>query len=257
MIIKSIGTTDGREREISTCCCTQTMIFCVLNFDSCQTKLARALAGEAGAAFVSVGPSDVLSKYVGESEASIRNLFLKAARMAHDMDSKCAVLFFDEIDALGQSRGGGGGGTSSSRLSGAGRLATHADGGGGGAEGSSRKVLAELLIQMTRLNTKNGLMVHETTEEADDPQPADLSVDQAYEEDVDEGQDQEIIGVNTRDQLEDEENCSMATSENNSEVASMNEAEDNQSPTRCTRETTSVRVIVVAATNRPEDCDPA
>ena len=214
-----------------------------------QTKLARALAGEAGAAFVSVGPSDVLSKYVGESEASIRNLFVKAARMAHDMDSKCAVLFFDEIDALGQSRGAGaGGGTSSSRPSGA--------GGVGGAEGSSRKVLAELLIQMTRLNTTNGLTVHETTEEADDPEPTDPCVDQTYDEDIREGQDQEIVDVNTTDQLPDEENCSMATSDD-SEVPSMNEAEDHRSPARCKKETASVRVIVVAATNRPEDCDPA
>ena len=40
-----------------------------------KTKLAQAVAGEARAAFSSVGPSDVLSKFVGESEASIRGLF--------------------------------------------------------------------------------------------------------------------------------------------------------------------------------------
>ena len=40
-----------------------------------KTKLARAVAGEAQAAFLSVGPSDILSKFVGESEASIRGLF--------------------------------------------------------------------------------------------------------------------------------------------------------------------------------------
>ena len=37
--------------------------------------LAKAVAGEAQAAFISVGPSDVLSKFVGESEASIKDLF--------------------------------------------------------------------------------------------------------------------------------------------------------------------------------------
>lgn len=40
-----------------------------------KTSLARAVAGEAGAAFVSVGPSDILSKFVGESEAAVRALF--------------------------------------------------------------------------------------------------------------------------------------------------------------------------------------
>ncbi|ACI64120.1 predicted protein, partial [Thalassiosira pseudonana CCMP1335] len=61
-----------------------------------KTKLAKAVAGEAQAAYLSVGPSDILSKYVGESEASVRGLFLEG--------DKCAVIFFDEIDALGRSR---------------------------------------------------------------------------------------------------------------------------------------------------------
>ena len=40
-----------------------------------KTKLARAVAGEAQAAFINVGPSDILSKFVGESESAIRGLF--------------------------------------------------------------------------------------------------------------------------------------------------------------------------------------
>lgn len=44
-----------------------------------KTKLAKAVAGEAQAAFLSVGPSDILSKFVGESEASIRGLFHEGA----------------------------------------------------------------------------------------------------------------------------------------------------------------------------------
>jgi SpoVK/Ycf46/Vps4 family AAA+-type ATPase len=42
-----------------------------------KTELAKAIAGEAQAAFLSVGPSDILSKFVGESEASIRSMFDK------------------------------------------------------------------------------------------------------------------------------------------------------------------------------------
>lgn len=45
-----------------------------------KTKLAKAVAGEAQAAFLSVGPSDILSKFVGESEASIRSLFREGER---------------------------------------------------------------------------------------------------------------------------------------------------------------------------------
>lgn len=46
-----------------------------------QTQLARAVAGEAQAAFLSVAPSDILSKFVGESEASIRNFFKEGELM--------------------------------------------------------------------------------------------------------------------------------------------------------------------------------
>ena len=42
-----------------------------------KTQLAKAIAGEADAAFLSAGPSDILSKFVGESEASIRSFFDK------------------------------------------------------------------------------------------------------------------------------------------------------------------------------------
>ena len=42
-----------------------------------KTLLARAIAGEAEAAFLSVGPGDILSKFVGESEALVREVFKK------------------------------------------------------------------------------------------------------------------------------------------------------------------------------------
>ena len=59
-----------------------------------KTMLARVVAGEAKARFVAVQGPELLSKYVGETEARVRDVF-KAAREA----SPC-VLFFDEIDGL-------------------------------------------------------------------------------------------------------------------------------------------------------------
>jgi AAA+ superfamily predicted ATPase len=71
-----------------------------------KTFIARALAGELGAKFMSVGLADVLDMWLGESEKRLQQLFDTARRNAP------SVLFFDEIDALGQKRshlrGGGG-----------------------------------------------------------------------------------------------------------------------------------------------------
>lgn len=58
-----------------------------------KTCLAQAAAREAGACFFSVRPSDVLSKYQGESERYLSNLFVKA-RQQHR-----AIIFFDGIVA--------------------------------------------------------------------------------------------------------------------------------------------------------------
>eukprot|EP00536_Pseudo-nitzschia_multiseries_P002180 jgi/Psemu1/182982/e_gw1.29.141.1 len=125
-----------------------------------KTQLARALAGEADAAFLSIGPSDILSKYVGESEAAVRSVFGEALRMARDNGdgNKCTVLFFDEIDALGQSRGQGSGGFGSNNNSGNQRGATMGSGtsGGTGGDNPSRRVLAELLIQLNKVNASYG-----------------------------------------------------------------------------------------------------
>ncbi|MDH5179684.1 MAG: AAA family ATPase [Gammaproteobacteria bacterium] len=63
-----------------------------------KTFIARALAGELGATFMSVGLSDVLDMWLGESERKLHELFETARRKAP------TVLFFDEIDALGQKR---------------------------------------------------------------------------------------------------------------------------------------------------------
>lgn len=140
-----------------------------------QTQLARAIAGEAQAAFFTVAPSDVLSKFVGESEAAIRSIFRKAREAASRLQSKCSVIFFDEIDALGHTR---------------------ENGGSGEGEGCSRRVLAELLLQF------NTALVQR---EANPKDRNDKT------EEYDEGGDYVHV----------------------------------------------VRVLLVAATNRPEDCDPA
>ena len=63
-----------------------------------KTFLARATAGEMGANFYSVGLSDVLDMWIGASERNLASIFDAARR-----NTPC-VLFFDEIDALGQKR---------------------------------------------------------------------------------------------------------------------------------------------------------
>lgn len=144
-----------------------------------QTKLAQAFAGEARAAFISVAPSDILSKFVGESEASVREIFLGAYAAAAAVESKCAVLFFDEIDAIGKNRGAGAPGE---------------------GDGCSRRVLAELLLQLNHVLERK---LPASCVQADD---------------------------------------------------SMNESFDATSQSPVTRAPT---VVVIAATNRPEDCDSA
>lgn len=68
-----------------------------------KTYLARAIAGELGAHFISVTLADVLSKWVGESEGNIHKTFVEARQKAP------AVLFIDEIDAIGGKRSSQGG----------------------------------------------------------------------------------------------------------------------------------------------------
>lgn len=63
-----------------------------------KTFIARAVAGEIGARFVNVGLSDVLDMWFGESERHLHEIFENARRRAP------TLLFFDEVDALGQRR---------------------------------------------------------------------------------------------------------------------------------------------------------
>eukprot|EP00592_Proboscia_alata_P002300 CAMPEP_0194370118 /NCGR_PEP_ID=MMETSP0174-20130528/18435_1 /TAXON_ID=216777 /ORGANISM="Proboscia alata, Strain PI-D3" /LENGTH=930 /DNA_ID=CAMNT_0039147413 /DNA_START=130 /DNA_END=2922 /DNA_ORIENTATION=- len=72
-----------------------------------KTLMAKAIANECGANFISVKGPELLNMWFGGSEANVRDLFDKA-RAA----SPC-ILFFDEIDSIARARGAGGGGGSS------------------------------------------------------------------------------------------------------------------------------------------------
>ena len=75
-----------------------------------KTLIAKAVAKESGANFISVRGPELLSKWVGESERGIREVF-RRARQA----SPC-VIFFDELDSLAPLRGGGDGSQVSERV---------------------------------------------------------------------------------------------------------------------------------------------
>lgn len=64
-----------------------------------KTFLARAVAGELGAGFISVSIAEILDPFFGASEQRVHQLFLQAQRMAP------CVIFIDELDTLGQRRG--------------------------------------------------------------------------------------------------------------------------------------------------------
>jgi AAA+ superfamily predicted ATPase len=89
-----------------------------------KTYIARATAGELGAKFISIGLSDVLEMWIGQSERNLHEIFETARR-----NSPC-VLFFDEIDALGQKRS----------------LQRHS---------ASRHVVNQLLAEMDSVNANN------------------------------------------------------------------------------------------------------
>jgi transitional endoplasmic reticulum ATPase len=71
-----------------------------------KTLLAKAIANECGANFISIKGPELLTMWFGESEANIRDLFDKARAAAP------CILFFDEMDSIAKQRGGSGGGSS-------------------------------------------------------------------------------------------------------------------------------------------------
>ncbi|KAG6451957.1 hypothetical protein O3G_MSEX007383 [Manduca sexta] len=66
-----------------------------------KTMIAKALATESGLNFLSIKGPELFSKWVGESERAVRDLFTKARQVAP------SVIFFDEMDAIGGERGAG------------------------------------------------------------------------------------------------------------------------------------------------------
>jgi len=65
-----------------------------------KTLLAKAVANEANANFISVKGPELISKWVGESEKHVREIFKKAKQVAP------SIIFFDEFDSISKSRGG-------------------------------------------------------------------------------------------------------------------------------------------------------
>jgi cell division protease FtsH len=74
-----------------------------------KTLLARAVAGEAGVAFFSISGSEFVEMFVGVGASRVRDLFKMAKQAAP------AIIFVDEIDAVGRVRGGGTGGGNDER----------------------------------------------------------------------------------------------------------------------------------------------
>ena len=68
-----------------------------------KTLMAKAVAGEAGVAFFSISGSEFVELFVGAGAARVRDLFEQAKQKAP------CIVFIDELDAIGQSRGGQGG----------------------------------------------------------------------------------------------------------------------------------------------------
>lgn len=107
-----------------------------------KTLLAKALAGQSGANFISIKGPALLSKWIGESEKAVREVF-KKARQA----SPCIVCF-DEIDALAPSRGSGHGSPATDR------------------------VISQLLTEMDGIEELRGVTVLGTTNRPDLLDPA-------------------------------------------------------------------------------------
>lgn len=74
-----------------------------------KTLLARAVAGEAGVPFYSVSASEFVEMFVGVGASRVRDMFAQAKK------SSPAIIFIDEIDAIGRVRGGGTGGGNDER----------------------------------------------------------------------------------------------------------------------------------------------
>merc|ERR1711966_491004 len=114
-----------------------------------KTLLAKAIANECASNFISIKGPELLSKWVGESESQVRGVFDKARTAAP------CVLFFDELDSIGQARGDSGGGVGDTVLN---QMLTEMDGAGAKKDvffiGATNRpdILDEALIRPGRLD---------------------------------------------------------------------------------------------------------
>ena len=109
-----------------------------------KTLLARAVAGEAGVQFLSISGSDFVEMYVGVGASRVRDLFEQAKKIAP------AIIFIDEIDAVGRKRGSG----------------------LGGGHDEKEQTLNQLLVEMDGFGRTEGVIVLAATNRPDILDPA-------------------------------------------------------------------------------------
>ena len=109
-----------------------------------KTLLARAVAGEAGVSFLSISGSDFVELYVGVGASRVRDLFEQAKRVSP------AIVFIDEIDAVGRIRGAG----------------------LGGGHDEREQTLNQLLVEMDGFSANQGVIVLAATNRQDILDPA-------------------------------------------------------------------------------------
>ena len=104
-----------------------------------KTLMAKAVAGEAGVQFLSISGSDFVELYVGVGAGRVRDLFDQAKKVAP------AIVFIDEIDAVGRQRGSG----------------------LGGGHDEREQTLNQLLVEMDGFTNNEGVIVMAATNRAD------------------------------------------------------------------------------------------
>ena len=104
-----------------------------------KTLLAKAVAGEAGVQFLSISGSDFVELYVGVGASRVRDLFEQAKKV------EPAIIFIDEIDAVGRQRGSG----------------------LGGGHDEREQTLNQLLVEMDGFDHNEGVIVMAATNRAD------------------------------------------------------------------------------------------
>ena len=109
-----------------------------------KTLLARAVAGEADVKFLSISGSDFVEMYVGVGASRVRDLFIQAKKESP------AIVFIDEIDAVGRQRGSG----------------------LGGGHDEREQTLNQLLVEMDGFSANEGVVVLAATNRVDILDPA-------------------------------------------------------------------------------------